>query len=580
MLTDQLTPVAKVSVTLPVVVDFKAALSKAVTQDLSLNSVSIISSQHIALDSLISVRFCFANDFAYMNLSGRVVSSQKEVGYPHNAFIVEIEFLELSTEERGVLKSCLQALDVYLTKLDEAHPAEASASIQGESIGSTLAVSPRTIISVFVTDNPYMPEYRPNRFEQPDSLRSGASEGNTRPPSPKKVRSKASWILAVQGLALALGLLRDLIIRIFPEFLSRLLTPKATFVFIAHPRDLSDIPRKFPFASLLPGNILEGWFRHQWPFVASYITGVRTVRGSDITGAMLIAPLTTVQMLQDPALARKRVFQSVQLAQKMGARIVGLGAFTSIVTKDGLDLVGKVNVGITTGNTHSAGIAVQNVIAAAVLTNLSLPHSTVAIVGAAGSVGSACAKLLAPVVSKLVLVDIKREGLRRVREQISIGPVDVVTSSKLDGLSEADVVIAATNSPHGIISAHHLRSGAIVIDAAQPKNVSQKIPSERPDVLVIESAIVQTPGVNCHFDLGLKDGEALGCLSETMLLAAIGRHSNYSIGKADPKQAAEILSVGRELGFKLAYFRNSSGYITPDDLRRVAKARSMTIPDA
>ena len=110
---------------------------------------------------------------------------------------------------------------------------------------------------------------------------------------------------------------------------ARLLITPITFAFIGHPRTLSDVPRKFPFASLLPLRFVERWFRYQWPFVASYITGLTLTNGTLTTGAMLISPLTTEQMIRNPRLARQRVLQTVRLAEKMGATIAGLGAFTS-----------------------------------------------------------------------------------------------------------------------------------------------------------------------------------------------------------------------------------------------------------
>ncbi|WP_447972839.1 hypothetical protein [Nitrospira sp. Kam-Ns4a] len=372
---------------------------------------------------------------------------------------------------------------------------------------------------------------------------------------------------------MGLQLIRDLLIRLLPRPAGRFLAPTIQFAFIAHPRDLSDIPRKFPFAHFLPPWLVERWFRYQWPFVASYITGLRTRDGQPVTGAMLISPPTTEQMVRNPQLARKRVYQTVRLAERLGARIAGLGAFTSIVTRDGRDLEGKVRVWLTTGNAHSAAIAVQNVLMAAALTNLSVPHATTAVVGGAGSVGSACARLLARLVAKLILVDVKREELNKLVHQLAGEGAEVVGTNRIERTREADIVIAATNSPHTVVTAEHLKPGAIVIDAAQPKNVSETIPLQRDDVLVIESAIVKTPGVDCHFDLGLGAGEALGCLSESMILTAIGWQGHYSLGKANPQQAAELIKIGRELGFRLAYFRNSLGYITERDLQRVATVR-------
>ena len=92
---------------------------------------------------------------------------------------------------------------------------------------------------------------------------------------------------------------------------------------------------------------------------------------------------------------------------------------------------------------------------------------------------------------------------------------------------------------------------------------------------MIESAVVRTPDVDVHFDLELGARESLGCLSETMILTAIGWNGHYSLGKADLSHTEHITTVGRSLGFRLAPFRNSAGYVTEEDLHRVARARTM-----
>jgi predicted amino acid dehydrogenase len=190
-------------------------------------------------------------------------------------------------------------------------------------------------------------------------------------------------------------------------------------------------------------------------------------------------------------------------------------------------------------------------------------------------VGSACAKILARFVGTLLIIDIKKDELQNLITQLDDQPARVKGMTNLTDVREADVVIAATNNPHILVTADYLKPGAIVIDAAQPKNVSEEVPRQRPDVLVIESAVVRTPDVNVHFDLDLGPGEVLGCLSETMILTAIGWQGHYSLGKAAPLHAAHITAAGRSLGFHLAPFRNSRGYITGEDLQRVAQARTM-----
>src|SRR5437870_6002077 len=557
-----------ISVSLPVVMDFQGYLSKGVLAHLGLDGLSIVTDLATYEGSSISIQFCFARDFAYMNLAGRVESVLHEEVSPTRLWRVTIRFSGLADTERAILASCLRKVEAattterYLTK----------------GARSKLKSNPGSIISMFVTDNPYLLRYQKNgppvqqaALAAPRS--NGDIQGDDQPTSMTTTRPRLSWRFIFQTTSLLAQLVRDLLLLVLPKAAARRLVPGITYAVIVHPRDLSDISRKFPFAHFLPSRVVELWLRYQWPCFGSHITGLKGVDGNEIMGAILISPLTTEQMIRNPRLARKRVYQTARLAEKMGACIAGLGAVTSIVTKDGTDLQGKVTVGLTTGNAHSAAIAVQNVLNAAALTNLSLPHSTVAIVGGAGSMGSACAKLLYLLVAKLILVDIKKEELKKVLQQLHGHPCQLEGTTCIDAVKQADVIIAATNSPRTIISAEHLKPGAIVIDAAQPKNVSEQVPHKRRDVLVIESAIVNTPGVECNFDLGLGTGETFGCMSESMILTAIGWQGDYSLGKADPQQANEMIMIGRELGFRLANFRNSEGYITEKDLTRVARAR-------
>lgn len=571
----------RLAVSLPVVADFRGTLSRGVTRDLGLSSLSFVTDTPLAAGTPVSVLFHFGRDVAYMPLTGRVTAVTEEAGVSPGRFQIDIDLPSLSEVERRVLESAFQELESYLDSLGASDAAARSAAR-----AALVTASPRAILSLFITDNPYALPYRL-------PLAAGPQPGSAQPagfpplpaapvstdaaPKAAPIRvtgaTEFSWRLVGDGFRLAAQLLRDLAIRFLPGPVARLFVTPITFAFIGHPRTLDDVPRKFPFARLLPMRLVNRWFRYQWPFVASYITGLKMADGTPTTGAMLISPLTTEQMIRNPRLARQRVLETVRLAEKMGATIAGLGAFTSIVTRDGRDLEGKVRLGLTTGNPHSAAIAVQNVLEAASLTNLSLPHATAAIVGGAGSVGSACAKMLARLVARLVIIDIKKDALQTLVAELAGEPAVVESTSTLDLVREADIVIAATNNPYVLLTAAHLKPGAIVIDAAQPKNVSEEIPRQRPDVIVIESAVVETPGVDVHFDLDLAPGEALGCLSETMILTAIGWHGHYSLGKADPSLAAHMIASGRSLGFRLAQFRNSTGYITGEQLHTIARAR-------
>ena len=573
----------RLAISVPVIADFQGTLSRGVTQDLGPTCLSFVTDTPSPVGTSLSVLFHFGRSVAYMPLAGRVTAVTEDADISPAQFRIDIDLPSLSDTERRVLESAFQELASYLDSLGASGDAARTAAR-----AELVTANPRSILSLFISDNPYaLPYHLP--FVADEAPRASAQPAGSVPlpsatspseqvPVAAPIRATGaenfSWSLVGEGLRLTAQLLRDLAIRFLPGPVARLFVTPITFAFIGHPRTLEDVPRKFPFARLLPAHVVDRWFRYQWPFVASYITGLTMTDGTPTTGAMLISPLTTEQMIRNPRLARQRVLETVHLAEKMGARIAGLGAFTSIVTRDGRDLEGKVHLGLTTGNPHSAAIAVQNVLEAAALTNLSLPHATAAIVGGAGSVGSACAKTLARLVARLVVIDIKKDALQTLVADLAGQPAAVEGTSNLDRVREADIVIAATNNPYILLTAAHLKPGAIVIDAAQPKNVSEEIPRQRPDVIVIESAVVQTPGIDVHFDLDLAPGEALGCLSETMILTAIGWHGHYSLGKADPSLAAHMIASGRALGFHLAKFRNSTGYITGEQLQTIARART------
>ncbi len=573
----------RLGVSIPVIADFQGTLTRGVTQDLGLDAISFLTDSAPPVGTSVSVLFYFSHNVAYMPLAGQVTDVTEEGGDLTAQFRIEVQLLSLGDTERRILESTFHELEVYLQSLGAPE-----SSMRASARAELITTNPRAILSLFITDNPYHLPYRlPVGIDkEPDMVAEHVGWAPipqkmqkatpAHPPLPSKMTPvRFSWRMVPQGFGLLTQVLRDLAIRFLPGPLARLFVTPITFAFIGHPRTLSDVPRKFPFAGLLPSHVVERWFRYQWPFVASYITGLTVANGTPTTGAMLISPLTTEQMIRNPRLARKRVLQTIQLAEKMGAKIAGLGAFTSIVTRDGRDLEGKVRLGLTTGNPHSAAIAVQNVLQAAALTNLSLPHATAAIIGGAGSVGSACAKMLSRLVANLLIIDIKKDALQDLITQLADQPAVVTGASSLDQVRNADIVIAATNNPHILLTAGHLKPGAIVIDAAQPKNVSEDIPRQRPDVVVIESAVVQTPDIDVHFDLDLAPGEALGCLSETMILTAIGWEGHYSLGKADPSHAAHIIAAGRTLGFRLARFRNSAGYVTDEHLLRIAQGRTV-----
>jgi predicted amino acid dehydrogenase len=82
---------------------------------------------------------------------------------------------------------------------------------------------------------------------------------------------------------------------------------------------------------------------------------------------------------------------------------VGLGAYTSIISNNGLD-INDYEIPITTGNAYTTGLTVQGLYKAATLRSLDLAHAKVAVVGATGNIGLVMSQILLPRVGELLMV--------------------------------------------------------------------------------------------------------------------------------------------------------------------------------
>jgi len=335
---------------------------------------------------------------------------------------------------------------------------------------------------------------------------------------------------------------------------------KNSFAFVIHPRDISDTARKYQVMKFFPSFLNRIICRCAPPLIASEITGLKSgVDGEQIKGWLLICPLTTQQLLENPDLGRKRIRETVFLAEKLGAKIVGLGAITSSITHGGKDLVDEIKIGITNGRALTVGMTWVGVKEIARIKKVDLAQATVAIVGATGIIGKAISKVLIyDGVKKFILVA-KREHFKDLIELKNalekINPLlSIEISAEMTSIKKADIVIVATSSPEILINSSCLKTGAIVYDVTQPQNVSPRLVEERKDVLIIDGALVKTPGINYNFDLGLPPETIFACVAETMILAAEKRFNVRLVGDVEIENVKEILNLAKKYNFTHAPF--------------------------
>ena len=327
------------------------------------------------------------------------------------------------------------------------------------------------------------------------------------------------------------------------------------FAFILHPLSIADMEHLSPLMKYIPGRVIEACLKMKHPFKVSHITGLKSPY-AEAEGWFIGCPLTAKQMVELPEeFVMDRIIQSGKVAQELGAKIVGLGAFTSIVGDAGITVAKNLDIAVTSGNSYTVATAIQGTKQAARMMGKDLKECRAVVVGATGSIGAASVRLLASEVKHITLV------------ARHMGPLEDIRSS----LKEADIVITVTSALDFLIEPGDLKPGAVVCDVARPRNVSREVSLKRNDVLVIEGGVINIPGnVDFHFNFGFPPHTSYACMAETMILALDGRYENFSLGRTlDINKINLISQLADKHNFKMAGFRNFERAVSSEHIEEV-----------
>ncbi|HVF10593.1 MAG TPA: polysaccharide biosynthesis protein, partial [Abditibacteriaceae bacterium] len=364
------------------------------------------------------------------------------------------------------------------------------------------------------------------------------------------------------------------------------------FAFIIHPMDVRrDVGRKYPPLRFLPVRALEKILLKISPKIMSHITGVESATGARAEGWLIGCPLSPRQLVElPPEICYDRIVAAGRLAAEQGARIVGLGAFTSVAGDAGISVARRLKgvINVTSGNSYTVYTAIEGLLRAAELMETDIPRARAAIIGATGSIGAVCAKILARSVAEIVLVgrnaqklESLRDDLMRLKNETGNSAAVSVATDVNSALREADLVLTVSASKDVLIYPEDLKCGAVVCDVARPRDVSRQVIEQRDDVLVIEGGVIEVPGeVNFNFNFGFPDKTAYACMSETMLMALEGTYEPFTLGRElTVEQVERIGDIARKHGFKLAGFRSFEKAVDEATIARVranAKRRQRT----
>ncbi len=406
------------------------------------------------------------------------------------------------------------------------------------------------------------------------------------------------------------------------------------FAFLLHPLDAASYADFDASLNIFSQKQLEDltsrWSDMVEPFVVSS-TRLVSKTGKTAYGDFIVLPYTAKELQNMPqAKAEGHILQAIQMAVSRGAKIVGLGAYTSVVTQGGRSLLNKVNVPITTGNSYTVSSGIEALVRSGEKLGLKLNQVTAGIVGAAGAIGKSSALLLAEQVGKIILIGnpnrveksnyrmlkvvaemyryLTKQGVagrtfprgtigayvnnlaqrpeitEGLREWIDYAESDLensrcpikITVDIKQHLPDANLILAATSSTDVLITSDILRTGAVVCDLSRPSNVCKEVVETRADVLVIDGGVIEIPGrPDLGWNFGFDQGLAYACMSETMILALENYYENTSIGAdLNIEYLNKINEFAALHGFGLAGLRSFDLPLTESIWKRVAVARN------
>jgi fatty aldehyde-generating acyl-ACP reductase len=300
---------------------------------------------------------------------------------------------------------------------------------------------------------------------------------------------------------------------------------------------------------------------------------VHSTQGETVRGVYIETFISPDEL--DAAHLRKnigKVHDACKHAAQLGASVVSLGGFSSIVLETGNESFTKIdNTYFSTGNTLTAAFIAKSVEKACSFWKQSLSDSNLLIIGSTGDIGSACVGYFSGRVKKLLLNARQAGPLQKQSEVLSAKGISNIASSNLKELAQkADVVISVASSIIETNDLDCLPKHAVVCDAGYPKNLQSTHIKGHTRLYHGGMGIVnagfrfENNVQNLLYKFSLPN-VSHGCLLEAIVLAMENQYCAYSKGKGNitAKAMEDILEMADSHGIETAPLFNGSLIIQP-----------------
>jgi hypothetical protein len=195
------------------------------------------------------------------------------------------------------------------------------------------------------------------------------------------------------------------------------------FAFVIHPLNATFIHQYkwFRWTRFFPNSLVEAVAAWIPPlYLSRIVCGKSPTTGQRIEGYLFALGATPRQMMQHgERFTYARLNKAARMAERRGARIMGLGAFTSVIGDAGVTVAHEADIAITSGNSLTVAATLEAAKQAMIkMGTQDLTRGKAMVIGATGSIGAVCARLLAQAIHDVVLVSIEPEKLIELKRRI------------------------------------------------------------------------------------------------------------------------------------------------------------------
>lgn len=362
----------------------------------------------------------------------------------------------------------------------------------------------------------------------------------------------------------------------------RSISTKNKFAFVIHPLSKKQISQ-IPGLEFLDGTPLLDLAEKMAGKLPGYhyckISGVKSeASGQEVEGDLFMIPSTPKMLLSNPV---EKVYDALvnicHDAHQKGAKIIGLGAYTKIVGDAGVTVNERSPIPLTTGNSLSAastlwaasfGIEKMKM----VVKDENYYNGTCMVIGATGSIGKVCAKILSRQWKRIVVAAPRPYKVLELVEYLrKFSPnTDVIGTTNPNKYShEADLIITSTSAQgERVLDINLVKPGSVICDVSRPFDISLEDAAKRPDVLIIASGEVELPGnIKIQKTIGLHGETVYACLAETALLAMEGQFESFSLSRELSYEKVVIIDrLSRKHGIRLASIMGHTGEIKENEI--------------